>query len=349
MADKENSNSSNTITISLKDMNGFIFKEKRKVVIIFMLAFALLFGLIRGVTSFMSVGKVTATKEEILAEKTYQKTKKSYEDDIEKVSKKIDDETKYQENSILYNIDASNVYRGNLIYSIVPSNGIDVDTLAILESADSESSTIYSKTDSRMKSTLLSYVSYIKNASFYSEIDDEKDAKYMRELVLATADVESGLIFVSIVGDSEDIVSKLSKAVQGVVDEKTPDIKSRGFSYGIDLISEAYYISADSTSSSVNTASDFAITFSSGEFINVATAKKAHDDTLASYKSTLTNDNTYLNNLQDPNINTEKTASSDAMKATVKAVVEGLLLGLILAFLILMVKYCHEEERKKIS
>ena len=149
MSENNDSISSNIITISLKDMNRYIFKEKKKFVIILMLIFAILFGLIRGVTSFRNVGKIPATKEEIASEETYRQTKQNYLDDIDKTNEKIAAETEYQQNSVLYNIDAANVYRGNLIYSILPSDGSSVNSEIIS-----------------------SYVSYIKNADFYKKVID---------------------------------------------------------------------------------------------------------------------------------------------------------------------------------
>ena len=323
MSEKNDSISSNIITISLKDMNRYIFKEKKKFVIILMLIFAILFGLIRGVTSFRNVGKIPATKEEIASEETYRQTKQNYLDDIDKTNEKIAAETEYQQNSVLYNIDAANVYRGNLIYSILPSDGSSVN------------------------SVLLSYVSYIKNADFYKSIDEKTDAKYIRELVLVTADVQSDMIFISIVGDTEDLVSKLSKAVQKEMGEKTAEIQKANSNYQISLISEAYYTTNDSVSSSVNSPANFGTTFSNGEFINVFSIKTTHNDTMTGYNNVIAADNNALNNLQDPNIDIEKVQTSDAATATVKAAVEGLLLGFILAFLILMIRYCHGKEKEK--
>lgn len=323
MSENNDSISSNIITISLKDMNRYIFKEKKKFVIILMLIFAILFGLIRGVPSFRNVGKIPATKEEIASEETYRQTKQNYLDDIDKTNEKIAAETEYQQNSVLYNIDAANVYRGNLIYSILPSDGSSVN------------------------SVLLSYVSYIKNADFYKSIDEKTDAKYIRELVLVTADVQSDMIFISIVGDTEDLVSKLSKAVQKEMGEKTAEIQKANSNYQISLISEAYYTTNDSVSSSVNSPANFGTTFSNGEFINVFSIKKTHNDTMTGYNNVIAADNNALNNLQDPNIDIEKVQTSDAATATVKAAVEGLLLGFILAFLILMIRYCHGKEKEK--
>lgn len=324
MSENKDSNSSNIITISLKDMNRYIFKEKKKFVIILMLIFAILFGLIRGVTSFRNVGKIPATKEEIASEETYRQTKQNYLDDIDKTNEKIAAETEYQQNSVLYNIDAANVYRGNLIYSILPSDGSSVNSEIIS-----------------------SYVSYIKNADFYKSIDEKTDAKYIRELVLVTADVQSDMIFISIVGDTEDLVSKLSKAVQKEMGEKTAEIQKANSNYQISLISEAYYTTNDSVSSSVNSPANFGTTFSNGEFINVFSIKKTHNDTMTGYNDVIAADNNALNNLQDPNIDIEKVQTSDAATATVKAAVEGLLLGFILAFLILMIRYCHGKEKEK--
>lgn len=324
MSENKDSNSSNIITISLKDMNRYIFKEKRKFMIILMLIFAILFGLIRGVTSFRNVGKIPATKEEIASEETYRQTKQNYLDDIDKTNEKIAAETEYQQNSVLYNIDAANVYRGNLIYSILPSDGSSVNSEIIS-----------------------SYVSYIKNADFYKSIDEKTDAKYIRELVLVTADVQSDMIFISIVGDTEDLVSKLSKAVQKEMGEKTAEIQKANSNYQISLISEAYYTTNDSVSSSVNSPANFGTTFSNGEFINVFSIKKTHNDTMTGYNDVIAADNNALNNLQDPNIDIEKVQTSDAATATVKAAVEGLLLGFILAFLILMIRYCHGKEKEK--
>lgn len=323
MSENNDSISSNIITISLKDMNRYIFKEKKKFVIILMLIFAILFGLIRGVPSFRNVGKIPATKEEIASEETYRQTKQNYLDDIDKTNEKIAAETEYQQNSVLYNIDAANVYRGNLIYSILPSDGSSVN------------------------SVLPSYVSYIKNADFYKSIDEKTDAKYIRELVLVTADVQSDMIFISIVGDTEDLVSKLSKAVQKEMGEKTAEIQKANSNYQISLISEAYYTTNDSVSSSVNSPANFGTTFSNGEFINVFSIKKTHNDTMTGYNNVIAADNNALNNLQDPNIDIEKVQTSDAATATVKAAVEGLLLGFILAFLILMIRYCHGKEKEK--
>lgn len=324
MSENNDSISSNIITISLKDMNRYIFKEKKKFVIILMLIFAILFGLIRGVTSFRNVGKIPATKEEIASEETYRQTKQNYLDDIDKTNEKIAAETEYQQNSVLYNIDAANVYRGNLIYSILPSDGSSVNSEIIS-----------------------SYVSYIKNADFYKSIDEKTDAKYIRELVLVTADVQSDMIFISIVGDTEDLVSKLSKAVQKEMGEKTAEIQKANSNYQISLISEAYYTTNDSVSSSVNSPANFGTTFSNGEFINVFSIKKTHNDTMTGYNNVIAADNNALNNLQDPNIDIEKVQTSDAATATVKAAVEGLLLGFILAFLILMIRYCHGKEKEK--
>lgn len=324
MSENKDSNSSNIITISLKDMNRYIFKEKRKFMIILMLIFAILFGLIRGVTSFRNVGKIPATKEEIASEETYRQTKQNYLDDIDKTNEKIAAETEYQQKSVLYNIDAANVYRGNLIYSILPSDGSSVNSEIIS-----------------------SYVSYIKNADFYKSIDEKTDAKYIRELVLVTADVQSDMIFISIVGDTEDLVSKLSKAVQKEMGEKTAEIQKANSNYQISLISEAYYTTNDSVSSSVNSPANFGTTFSNGEFINVFSIKKTHNDTMTGYNDVIAADNNALNNLQDPNIDIEKVQTSDAATATVKAAVEGLLLGFILAFLILMIRYCHGKEKEK--
>jgi len=324
MSENNDSISSNIITISLKDMNRYIFKEKKKFVIILMLIFAILFGLIRGVTSFRNVGKIPATKEEIASEETYRQTKQNYLDDIDKTNEKIAAETEYQQNSVLYNIDAANVYRGNLIYSILPSDGSSVNSEIIS-----------------------SYVSYIKNADFYKSIDEKTDAKYIRELVLVTADVQSDMIFISIVGDTEDLVSKLSKAVQKEMGEKTAEIQKANSNYQISLISEAYYTTNDSVSSSVNSPANFGTTFSNGEFINVFSIKKTHNDTMTGYNDVIAADNNALNNLQDPNIDIEKVQTSDAATATVKAAVEGLLLGFILAFLILMIRYCHGKEKEK--
>ncbi len=324
MSENNDSISSNIITISLKDMNRYIFKEKKKIVIILMLIFAILFGLIRGVTSFRNVGKIPATKEEIASEETYRQTKQNYLDDIDKTNEKIAAETEYQQNSVLYNIDAANVYRGNLIYSILPSDGSSVNSEIIS-----------------------SYVSYIKNADFYKSIDEKTDAKYIRELVLVTADVQSDMIFISIVGDTEDLVSKLSKAVQKEMGEKTAEIQKANSNYQISLISEAYYTTNDSVSSSVNSPDNFGTTFSNGEFINVFSIKKTHNDTMTGYNNVIAADNNALNNLQDPNIDIEKVQTSDAATATVKAAVEGLLLGFILAFLILMIRYCHGKEKEK--
>lgn len=324
MSENNDSISSNIITISLKDMNRYIFKEKKKFVIILMLIFAILFGLIRGVTSFRNVGKIPATKEEIASEETYRQTKQNYLDDIDKTNEKIAAETEYQQNSVLYNIDAANVYRGNLIYSILPSDGSSVNSEIIS-----------------------SYVSYIKNADFYKSIDEKTDAKYIRELVLVTADVQSDMIFISIVGDTEDLVSKLSKAVQKEMGEKTAEIQKANSNYQISLISEAYYTTNDSVSSSVNSPANFGTTFSNGEFINVFSIKQTHNDTMTGYNNVIAADNNALNNLQDPNIDIEKVQTSDAATATVKAAVEGLLLGFILAFLILMIRYCHGKEKEK--
>lgn len=324
MSENNDSISSNIITISLKDMNRYIFKEKKKFVIILMLIFAILFGLIRGVTSFRNVGKIPATKEEIASEETYRQTKQNYLDDIDKTNEKIAAETEYQQNSVLYNIDAANVYRGNLIYSILPSDGSSVNSEIIS-----------------------SYVSYIKNADFYKSIDEKTDAKYIRELVLVTADVQSDMIFISIVGDTEDLVSKLSKAVQKEMGEKTAEIQKANSNYQISLISEAYYTTNDSVSSSVNSPANFGTTFSNGEFINVFSIKETHNDTMTGYNNVIAADNNALNNLQDPNIDIEKVQTSDAATATVKAAVEGLLLGFILAFLILMIRYCHGKEKEK--
>lgn len=289
-----------------------------------MLIFAILFGLIRGVTSFRNVGKIPATKEEIASEETYRQTKQNYLDDIDKTNEKIAAETEYQQNSVLYNIDAANVYRGNLIYSILPSDGSSVNSEIIS-----------------------SYVSYIKNADFYKSIDEKTDAKYIRELVLVTADVQSDMIFISIVGDTEDLVSKLSKAVQKEMGEKTAEIQKANSNYQISLISEAYYTTNDSVSSSVNSPANFGTTFSNGEFINVFSIKQTHNDTMTGYNNVIAADNNALNNLQDPNIDIEKVQTSDAATATVKAAVEGLLLGFILAFLILMIRYCHGKEKEK--
>jgi len=336
--EEQGKNSSNTVTISIKDMNLYIFNTKKKFVIILMLIFALVFGMIKGVSSFRKIGKVSASDADIATQNAYSESQKAYINDIDKVTNKINDEKEYMKNSILYNINAEDVHRAGMVYAVK------------FDTTPSEEGKETVKTPDSVKNEVVqTYVSSIKDASFYDDIRGADKAKYVRELIYVTADVQTKMLYISVVGPDDDMVKTIAADIEDVLNKHTERFQSEGIDCSLIQRSNSFYTTCDTANTIMNTSSNFAVSFTNGEFINVYTNKKSHDDTLTSLNSTLAGDNANLEALQNPNIDIAEVSSNDAIEATVKAVIEGLLLGFILAFLIQMIHYCHDMEKKKKS
>lgn len=312
----------NVVEIDLVSLMIYCLKKWRTIIVL-MLIFAILLGGAKGAKGYMAMRGASGTTEESedakQAKETYENQKKILETEIDAINKKMEQLNTYMKNSVLYNMDKNNVYRGSLIYYI--DTGYQVDPNLSFQNTD------------KTASVLKAYSSLLQSDSFYAayrkSLEKDVDPKYLRELVNVDVDEDNHILTVSVIGSTQEIEHALLELVKKNMEEDKNTVAAMITDHTVSLVSSSEYKTVDKPSDGSTT---------STEAINIADKQQAVETTLADYQQSLTDYTQKLSELEEP---AEATvlSKSTLMKSAVKYAIIGLLLGLVLAVVIFCLQY----------
>lgn len=257
----------------------------------------------------------------------YQTSKASLDYTIQSLLDKVDENTKYKENSILMNLNPYDLHKDTLVYYIQTDKEITVDSISSSDSTDSKES---------WSEVANAYISLLEADTLtnYAGTDAELDTKYLKELILSSTDKTGSVLTIKVVGDSADLVKDLAEYVKQNMNNWKESVTTAAGEHNLQLLQENPKGASDSGTEdpvSVETASGTVLVSSD---LSVASLQEAFNSSMNDIQSQLNNLRTFQSNLQKPDSGT-----ADGAAFSVKDIVKFGGIGFAVGFFLLLFWY----------
>ena len=257
----------------------------------------------------------------------YQTSKASLDYTLQSLLDKVDENTKYKENSILMNLNPYDLHKDTLVYYIQTDKEITADSISSSDSTDSKES---------WSGVANAYISLLEADTLtnYAGTDAELDTKYLKELILSSTDNTGSVLTIKVVGDSADLVKDLAEYVKQNMNNWKESVTTAAGEHNLQLLQENPKGASDSGTEdpvSVETASG---TVSVSSDLSVASLQEAFNSSMNDIQSQLNNLRTFQSNLQKPDSGT-----ADGAAFSVKDIVKFGGIGFAVGFFLLLFWY----------
>lgn len=201
--------------IDLKDLLFFILHKWRPIIVVSVILAVLLGGykLGKGMQEQQDVDHIAEVREKYdQAVKEYEQSQTSYQRDIESLTAKIEYGEKYQENSILLQIDPYNKWVAAADIFVKMENAPAQEGLSILPLDPADG-------------VVKAYASAVGNGSFLTSLAEEKktDLSYLKELISVAPDYDGNMLTVSVSAPDEqgakEILALIVKTLKSMYGE----------------------------------------------------------------------------------------------------------------------------------
>lgn len=297
--------------IDLADLCAY-FLQKWKGILLCGILFMLLVGGFKAVKSFHTMQDQTAvSKEDEEYEQKlqlYTAQKKALDTQIADMSKQVEDQQTYRDNSVLMNIDPFHEYRSSISvyvktdYQIMPGM-------------------MYQNPDPTL-SILGAYAQIAQNGELYSSIQEklsrEVDIRDLMELIQVSLDKGSRILSIVTIADTEELASELMRNVREEMSSHKDEISAKIGEHELSVVQQSNVCSTDLDL--VERVADFDTNLSNIQQ-NLAKAQKA------------------LNDLGSEPEKPAGVSRSQAVKGAVKYAVVGFFAGVFLALCVCVVRY----------
>lgn len=334
------------VEIDLADLFLYILRHWRSLILVMLIVGVLMggFKFEKGLRSLTDSSVTEAADEQKISRESYESKKSLLEANISNITKQLDEAKDYLDKSILMKIDKNQVYRAHVTYYI-STDGEDVkNEKEVASSSDIASSPgvlVIGNVDSAVSRQsgriLTAYAKGIQGNGVISQVKEsygkKVSGKYLRELMHLTVDYSTGMLDISIVGDSKELVHAFAETVKYQVAANTTFISKNIGSHSITTLSDSEYITADSNYTSSNQDQTGSLYEA-----NVASIQQNFTGTITDLQNRLSDANIQLSTLEEPAAPTAVT-KRDALKSGIKFGVIGLLLGLVVYAMCLTLYY----------
>lgn len=291
------------------------------------------FKLVKGLGALGSVDlkKDQQTYERALNEYTISKDR--LEKQAEELTRALENQGKYHDESILMNLDPETAYKSTLTYV--------VNDISDLHSVPNDAESIFA-VNRKINSVVGAYVSLIQNGSILRDVQNElgskMDQKYLAELVYVQADYQSKLIHITILGKNQDEIEALSDAVNRGIQSASEDLMNAVGAHRLQLIS-SYVGSYAGTSIQVGSIPEDGANSKDATYqTSIESLQKGYTETLTELQGQLTDCNEQLDELEEPTA-PEGISRKSVLKEAVKYGVIGFIGGMFLIALVYMMQY----------
>ena len=257
----------------------------------------------------------------------YQTSKASLDYTLQSLLDKVDENTKYKENSILMNLNPYDLHKDTLVYYIQTDKEITADSISSSDSTDSKES---------WSGVANAYISLLEADTLanYAGTDAELDTKYLKELILSSTDKTGSVLTIKVVGDSADLVKDLAEYVKQNMNNWKESVTTAAGEHNLQLLQENPKGASDSGTEdpvSVETASGTVLVSSD---LSVASLQEAFNSSMNDIQSQLNNLRTFQSNLQKPD-----SGMADGAAFSVKDIVKFGGIGFAVGFFLLLFWY----------
>lgn len=330
--------------INIASLLRYIFLHWRGLLLC-ALALGVILGAVKFVPEYRKVADANvvddAADESDLAVKSYESKKTALETNVANITKQLDEANEYMNDSILMNIDKNQVYRVYLSYYVTANGNAVADNTKTAGEIDTVSSAgmliIGDANDAvnRMTgSVLAAYAKALQENALLKivreNITDKVPNKYLRELMHITVDYTNGMIDVSVVGNSKELVEAYAEAVRKQISSKEAYVASMIGEHTISNLADTEYITTDSYYQQNTDTSNIYET-------NVATVQQNYTGTVTDLQNRLNDAYNQISTLEVPA--TTVFTKRDALKKGIKYGLIGLFVGFFAYAVILAIYF----------
>lgn len=291
------------------------------------------FKLVKGLGALESVDlkKDQQTYERALNE--YSISKDRLEKQAEELTRALENQGKYHDESILMNLDPENAYKSTLTYV--------VNDVSDLHSLPNDSESIFA-VNRKINSVIGAYVSLIQNGSILRDVQNElgskMDQKYLAELVYVQADYQSKLIQITTLGENQDEAKAISDAVNRGVQSASGDLMNVVGTHRLQLLS-SYVGSYAGTSIQVGSIPEDGGSSKDASYqISIESLQNDYTKTVTELQNQLLDCNKQLDELEHPTA-PEGISQKSVLKEAIEYGAIGFIGGTVLIALAYMIQY----------
>lgn len=257
----------------------------------------------------------------------YQASKDSLDYTLQSLLDKVDENTRYKEDSILMNLNPYDLHKDTLVYYIQTDKEITADSISSSDSTDSKES---------WSGVANAYLSLLEADTLanYTGTDAKLDAKYLKELILSNADKTGSVLTIKVVGDSADLVRDLAEYVKQNMNDWKESVTTAAGEHNLQLLQENPKGTSDTGTEEPVNVETAAGTVSVSSDLSVASLQDAFNSSMNDIQSQLNNLRAFQSNLQKPDSGT-----ADGAAFSAKDIVKFGGIGFAVGFFLLLFWY----------
>ena len=230
-------NNDSELVIDLKDLIYRVLQRWRSVIV-----GAVIIGLLAGGFTALKGIVLVDTDDVVEKESRYNITLSNYEargknlkTDVQKLREAIDNQTEYNENSLLMKIDPMNEWVGT--YNLYIDSKFKINPELTYQDVD-------------LTSRLLNaYQAYLTGGALYDEILEKtnlvSDVQYLPEVLTADGDLDASSVVITYKGETKDSVESLLNLTQEMLIAKYDEVRDAVGDHEIQVLTQSVYTTVD--------------------------------------------------------------------------------------------------------
>lgn len=311
------------IEINLLDLLHYILRRWRSVLVCAVLLCVLLggFKVVKGIGTLGSADLKENQENYESQLEGYTTSKEHLENQIQELTRFIQDKEDYYDHSMLMKLGPKTAYRGTLTFVVA-----DADEAPAAETSQDLNLAI----DRKLNSVIGSYAALIQNGTILREVQNtlpsELDQKYLAELMYTQIDYQSKLLHITVLGEDEQQVQSISEAIVQGLQNASEQMNASVGAHRLELLSSYVGNDAETSIPIGMIPKDGAITSDASYQTSIEELQKSYINTITDMQDLLLECNNQLSELQEPTAPEANTRAS-VMKEGVKYGVIGFIVG----------------------
>ena len=311
------------IEINLLDLLHYILRRWRSVLVCAVLLCVLLggFKVVKGIGTLGSADLKENQENYESQLEGYTTSKEHLENQIQELTRFIQNKEEYYDHSVLMKLDPKTAYRGTLTFVVADAGEV---------SAAETNQELNLAIDRKLNSVLGSYAALVQNGTILRDVQNtlqsEPDQKYLAELMYTQMDYQSKLLRITVLGEDEQQVQSISDAIVQGLQNASEQMNASVAAHRLELVSSYVGNDAETSIPIGMIPEDAAISSDVSCQTSIEELQKSYTNAITDMQDQLLECNNQLSELKEPTAPEANTRAS-VMKEGVKYGVIGFIVG----------------------
>ncbi len=311
------------IEINLLDLLHYILRRWRSVLVCAVLLCVLLggFKVVKGIGTLGSADLKENQENYESQLEGYTTSKEHLENQIQELTRFIQNKEDYYDHSVLMKLDPKTAYRGTLTFVVADAGEV---------SAAETNQELNLAIDRKLNSVLGSYAALVQNGTILRDVQNtlqsEPDQKYLAELMYTQMDYQSKLLRITVLGEDEQQVQSISDAIVQGLQNASEQMNASVAAHRLELVSSYVGNDAETSIPIGMIPEDAAISSDVSCQTSIEELQKSYTNAITDMQDQLLECNNQLSELKEPTAPEANTRAS-VMKEGVKYGVIGFIVG----------------------